>query len=125
MQAPLRRLAGTFLVALAMIAPSALLPPPAAARTEATSAPTVSAEAAIARGRAAADRDDYAEAMRWYRIAADQGSAEAQFEIGVLYDTGQGVAQDAAEAMRWYQRAADQGFAPAHAGQCRRVLRGR
>jgi len=102
MTAPLRARASTFLIAFPIIAIAALLPAQAEARAEATSAPTVAAEAATARGAAAADRGDFAEALRWYRIAAEKGSAEAQFEIGVLYDTGQGVALDAAEAMRWY-----------------------
>ena len=47
------------------------------------------------------------------RVLAEQGSAEAQFSLGVAYDTGQGVAQDSAEALRWYRLAADQGHASA------------
>ena len=53
---------------------------------------------------------DYAEAMRWYRKAADQGNAVAQYNLGGLYENGRGVAQDYAEAMRWYRKAADQGI---------------
>nr|WP_271873207.1 tetratricopeptide repeat protein [Rubripirellula sp.] len=56
---------------------------------------------------------DYADAMKWYRLAADQGYAKAQINIGVMYDNGQGVPQDYAEAMKWYRLAADQGFAAA------------
>ena len=56
---------------------------------------------------------DYAEAMRWYRLAADQGHAAAQTNLGVMYGTGEGVPQDYAEAMRWYRLAADQGHAAA------------
>jgi TPR repeat protein len=37
---------------------------------------------------------DYGEAMRWYRKAADQGDATAQAAIGWLYEHGEGVAQD-------------------------------
>ncbi|MCK9357724.1 MAG: hypothetical protein M0R22_11375 [Dehalococcoidia bacterium] len=51
--------------------------------------------------------------VRWYRRAADQGDAEAQFNLGVCYDTGQGVAMDRAKAMWWYRLAADQGHAAA------------
>ncbi|MGA3401972.1 MAG: toll/interleukin-1 receptor domain-containing protein [Acetobacteraceae bacterium] len=54
-------------------------------------------------------RKDYAEAMRWYRMAADQGDAEGQFGVGKLYHWGDGVRQDYAEAMRWHRKAADQG----------------
>ena len=52
----------------------------------------------------------YSEAARWYRLAADQGFARAQFNLGVMYATGRGVPQDDAEAVRWYRLAADQGF---------------
>ena len=41
---------------------------------------------------------NYAEAVKWYRLAADQGDASAQFNLGVMYDKGQGVPQDYAEA---------------------------
>ena len=32
---------------------------------------------------------------------AEQGVAEAQFNLGTMYDSGQGVHQDYAEAFRW------------------------
>jgi hypothetical protein len=54
-----------------------------------------------------------AEAVRWYRLAADQGYAHAQYNLGVYYEDGTGVAQDVAEAVRWYRLAADQGYARA------------
>jgi len=56
---------------------------------------------------------DYAEAVRWYSRAAYNGLAAAQFNLGVMYDNGQGVTQDYAEAVRWYREAADQGLAAA------------
>ena len=56
---------------------------------------------------------DHAEAVRWYRRAAEQGLAEAQYNLGVMYAKGEGVPQDHAEAMRWYRRAAEQGDASA------------
>jgi TPR repeat protein len=63
---------------------------------------------------------DYAEALRWYRLAADQGLGNAQFNIGVYYTDGIGVARDDAEAVRWYRLAADQGNASAQCnlGMC-------
>ena len=45
----------------------------------------------------------------WYRKAADQGDADAQFNLGGQYARGHGVAKDVAEAARWYRKAADQG----------------
>ena len=64
------------------------------------------------------DRDngisvDYAEAVKWYRKAADQGLAKAQFNLGVMYDSGNGVPKDDAKAVEWYRKAADQGLAKA------------
>jgi hypothetical protein len=39
---------------------------------------------------------------------AEEGDAESQFRLGVMYETGQGVPQDYAEAVRWYRKAAQQ-----------------
>ncbi len=55
----------------------------------------------------------YTEAMRWYRLAADQGYANAQNNLGSIYIYGRGVPQNYAEAMKWYRLAADQGNARA------------
>jgi TPR repeat protein len=52
----------------------------------------------------------YREASRWFRIAADQGSAAAQVYIGLIHENGWGVGRDYVEAMRWYRQAADQGY---------------
>ena len=56
---------------------------------------------------------DEAEAVRWYRLAAEQGLAEAQFNLGFMYANGEGVLKDEAEAVRWYRLAAEQGDAHA------------
>ena len=56
---------------------------------------------------------NYAEAVKWYRLAADQGSAAAQTNLGDIYDLGHGVPQNYAEAVKWYRLAADQGSAAA------------
>ncbi len=55
----------------------------------------------------------YADAARWYRKAADQGDAEAQNNLGIMYQEGQGVPQDYAEALRLFRNAADQRYAAA------------
>jgi hypothetical protein len=49
---------------------------------------------------------DYAQAVQWYRRAADQGIARAQFNLGVMYSRGQGVLQDYIEAHKWMNLAA-------------------
>ena len=56
---------------------------------------------------------DDAEAVRWFRLAAEQGDASAQFNLGVMYAKGEGVLKDDAEAVRWYRLAAEQGDASA------------
>ena len=58
-------------------------------------------------------QQDYAEAMKWFRKAADQGDPEAQYALGVMYKNGRGVPRDDAEAIKWYRKAADQGNADA------------
>ena len=60
-------------------------------------------------GVSAYERGDYAEAVKWYRKAAEQGNAGAQFSLGFSYIKGEGVPQDYAEAVKWYRKAADQG----------------
>ena len=47
------------------------------------------------------------------RASAEQGDADAQYNLGIMYVTGRGVPQDDAEAVRWYLLAADQGHAVA------------
>jgi len=56
---------------------------------------------------------NYVEALKWYRLAANQGDAEAQNNLGNMYETGRGVAQNYAEAAKWYRLAAGQGLAGA------------
>lgn len=52
---------------------------------------------------------DYAQAARWYRMAALQGLPEAQNNLAVLYKDGQGLPQDYAQAAHWFTLAARQG----------------
>jgi hypothetical protein len=54
-------------------------------------------------------KQDYAEAAGWFRKAADQGDASAQFAIGTMCFKGQGVPPDYAEAIKWYRNSAEQG----------------
>jgi uncharacterized protein len=53
------------------------------------------------------------EAVRWYHLAADQGYAAAQPNLGAMYDRGEGVPQNYRVALKWYRKAADQGNAMA------------
>jgi uncharacterized protein len=51
--------------------------------------------------------------VKWWRLAADQGNAEAQYSLGVMYGTGNGVKQDDSESDKLLQLSAKQGYAPA------------
>lgn len=59
------------------------------------------------------ERGDFATAMREWRPLAEQGYAAAQFNLGIMYDNGQGVPEHDAEAAKWYRLAAEQGDADA------------
>ena len=71
-------------------------------------------------GNAAYSRKDYATALKIWKPLAEQGHANAQFDLGVIYDNGDGVPQDYAEAVKWYRMAAEQGYATAqfNLGSC-------
>jgi TPR repeat protein len=97
-------------------------------RAAAQADPAVAHEWAAARARAAAGdavaqfslgsllyygTRDTAEAVAWFRKAAAQGAASAEFQMGQLYDFGFGVAQDDGLALGWYRKAAGHGSAAA------------
>lgn len=52
---------------------------------------------------------DATEALRWYVKAARQGHINAQYNLGVMYNLGDGVPRDYAKAVKWYLEAAEQG----------------
>jgi uncharacterized protein len=60
-------------------------------------------------GRAYAANQQLPEAMAAWRKAADKGSSSAMVELGVIYATGSGGAQDAAQARKLFERAAEAG----------------
>lgn len=57
--------------------------------------------------------EDNAEAMRYYRMAADQGDPAGEYGVSTLYLAGEGVEKDEAEGVRWMSMAAEQGYGPA------------
>ena len=59
------------------------------------------------------DRRELAEVMQMVHEAAEQGLKEAQSNLGVMYEKGQGVDQSHAMAVKWYRKAAEQGQADA------------
>ena len=67
------------------------------------------------KGKEYYEKKDYTEALKWFSLAVEQGSAEGQNYLGFFYRQGLGVDQDYSKALKWFRKAADQGFA---AGQC-------
>ena len=65
------------------------------------------------RGREAYERGDYVSALREFLPLAEQGVAEAQYHLAVMYEFGRGLPLDYAEAVKWHRKAADQGYAMA------------
>jgi TPR repeat protein len=53
---------------------------------------------------------DYAEAVSWFRKAAEQGHASAQHNLGSMYLNGVGVRQDFDQSYAWFNLAAARGF---------------
>ncbi|MBR6902145.1 MAG: sel1 repeat family protein, partial [Synergistaceae bacterium] len=51
----------------------------------------------------------------WYKKAADNGDAIAQYNIGSLYENGLGVKKNYKKAIEWYEKAAAQGHKDAQA----------
>lgn len=60
-------------------------------------------------GAAAYGRGDYKAAYSAWAPLAQNGNPTAQFNLGILYDQGKGVAQNRGEASTWYRRAAELG----------------
>ena len=58
---------------------------------------------------AAVKRRDYATAVRLNRPLAEQGNANAQYNLGTFYDNGLGVPQDKVRAYMWFSLSAAQG----------------
>ena len=56
---------------------------------------------------------DEAEAVRWFRLAAEQGVASAQFNLGLMYAKGEGVLKDSVLAHMWFNIAGANGYARA------------
>ena len=61
-------------------------------------------------GTEAYQRGDYETARRLFQDLAEDGNAAAQYNLGVMYENGDGVAVDSATAAQWYRRAAGQGY---------------
>ena len=65
------------------------------------------------KGLDAALKGDFVTALKEWRPLAEQGDADAQFNLGQMYSNGRGVIQDYKSALKWWTLAAEQGYAGA------------
>lgn len=68
---------------------------------------------------------NFQEAALWYRKAADQNHAEAQFRYAHLLDKGSGVKKNQAAAAKWFKKAAEQGYVRAQIALAQAYYEGR
>ncbi|AXP40313.1 sel1 repeat family protein [Haemophilus influenzae] len=66
-------------------------------------------------GLTAYEQSNYQTAFKLWLPLAEQGDAQAQGGLGMMYERGLGVKQDDFEAVNWYRKAAEQGDADAQA----------
>ena len=71
------------------------------------------ADAQYDQGNKYSEDGNYAEVYKWFRRAAEQEHADAQYELGIMYLLGEYVPKDSAEAVKWFRLAAEQGDAQA------------
>jgi TPR repeat protein len=57
---------------------------------------------------------DSARAIRLYRLAAESGDADAQNNLGEIFESGRGIEKNIDEAQRWYEKAAERGLPAGH-----------
>jgi TPR repeat protein len=69
--------------------------------------------AGLSEAKTAYDKGDFVKAHDEFETLAEQGNADAQWNLGTMDKNGNGVPQDYAEAVKWFRKAAEQGFAGA------------
>ena len=68
-------------------------------------------QAGLTEGVQAINKGDFSTALAQLKPLAEQGNADAQFNLGLMYFNGTGVPQDDQQALKWFRQAADQGDA--------------
>ena len=86
---------------------------PASKNDSATESNITSAEDQYLKGVVCYYTEDYSEAVKWFRKAAEQEHVKAQFELARCYTLGEGVTENQVEAVKWFRKAADQGHVEA------------
>ena len=69
----------------------------------------------IAYGPPESKRNEITKAVKYHALAANQGDAESQVNLGSCYENGEGVPQDMTKAVEYYTLAANQGDAESQA----------
>ena len=54
-------------------------------------------------------KKDQQAALKWFRLAAEQGHPKAQTQLGMAYQKGRGTKRDIQESVKWMRKGADQG----------------
>jgi hypothetical protein len=67
---------------------------------------------------------NYSTAVKWFRMAAEQGDSNAQYCLGLKYSVGHGVPQNYPEAAKWHRKSAEQGYSAAQLSLARMYDRG-
>ncbi len=57
-------------------------------------------------------------------IKAENGDLKSQFNVGLMYEKGDGIAKDLAKAFEWYERAAEKNLVPAQINLAYLYMRG-
>ena len=64
----------------------------------------------LQRGYEAAQRGDYATALKEWTPLANQGDGNAQYNLGIIFSYGHGVPKDQKAGIKWYTVSAVQGY---------------
>ena len=88
-----------------------------AKRNAAPEAATQKGDPAYAKAMNALQSNDPESAIKFFKESADQGNADAQYVLGLIYERGWGVEPDINAAVNWLNKAAAQGQAQAQGQQ--------
>jgi uncharacterized protein len=72
--------------------------------------PVAAMAASLDQAKAAVEAGKFAQAADMYRELAATGDAKAQYNLGLMYARGDGVAENLLDAVKWYRLSAEQGF---------------
>lgn len=69
----------------------------------------ITAKAAYTKSTKASAAKNWKDALKWYTISAQKGNADAMYNLGYMYESGEGIDQNYPEAMKWYRKAIAKG----------------